>query len=339
MLSEQDDLAGRLGCWLRNFDLRRFEFAEYLLCLPALDLSTRDQAIDELIIVVLGRANSRGHAARVQPHMPLLNTAAGKRPQRGEVLRQSNGRHQFGQLERRMNPCDCKTQGRRRICIKRAADGAHLERNCNPAEQIAALVVAPHGKRPIAPPGRRERMRTGFDSAPVVARRDGKRVDAVHDALVVCCRAMRVRHRDVACRHDSIANRCGVISAAGEISFGESYLRCDDRAIGQVGEDTQRNITATQVGDFRSDRFADRVYEVRSHRVDRIDEQVHGDERPPVGKLETTKLYVPGAPAACHEPRMHAIYGVKQRRLFGLQRRECLVDIGDVADVDLPRKQ
>src|SRR5207302_1596415 len=77
----------------------------------------------------------------------------------------------------------------------RAADRPERERQLDPARQ------EPVGDRPlrerlVPAASTRERVRPGLECAPVLTRRNGHRVDAVHDALIVGRRAIRVRARE-----------------------------------------------------------------------------------------------------------------------------------------------
>ncbi len=88
-------------------------------------------------------------------------------------------------------------------------DDAYGGRKAHRALEPPVLTLAPDRERTVAPLGasrRCKRMRAGFHSPPVIARREHDRVHAVHDALVVRGRPVGVELREAAGGDDAIDN-------------------------------------------------------------------------------------------------------------------------------------
>ena len=158
------------------------------------------EPLEHLVEDLLRRAGRRDDAARVQRHVTLLDAFGRERADRGEVLREADGRHDLRELRGRVDAEQAQIQRHRRIRLDRRTDDADLDRHLDAAAQVAFLVGPPVRQRRVAAAARGIGVRAGLDRAPVVAGRDRDRVDAVHDAFVVRRGAVRIDGRELARR-------------------------------------------------------------------------------------------------------------------------------------------
>src|SRR5581483_7348372 len=99
----------------------------------------------------------------------------------------------------------------------------HLDRSL----ERAVGARAPGGERAVAAVRAArggERVRARLDAAPVVAGGDGDGVDAVHDALVVRRRAVRIELGEARRRDDAVAHARAVELAVGQKLDGNARL-------------------------------------------------------------------------------------------------------------------
>ncbi len=111
-----------------------------------------------------------------------------------------------------------------------------------------------------------------FDRSGVVARGEHDGGDAVHDALVVCRRPVRVRLGEGAGGDDVVDD----LRAAEELRV-EDAARTGEPQLRLVREDAQKSARLRDFGDARGDRLSHRVDGVRAHRIPHVDVQVDDD--------------------------------------------------------------
>ncbi len=248
------------------------------------DLSARDELLHGFVEAIAGDAGRRHQAASVQAHVAFLYAAGGERAQRREILCEPDRRHQFRQFHGRFDARDSEPQRSRGVRGERAADGADFQRDPDLAHELPAAADAPARQRPVLPIGTRIGVRAGFDRPPVVAGRNRDRVDAVHDALVVGSRSIRVRGGDVARHHDSVTDDRAVEFVDGQLFGPVTDAPCHEGAIGEIRQDAHCNGAAADPGDARGHRLADRVDQVGAHGVPGVDEQVHRERSVAAGQ-------------------------------------------------------
>ena len=182
-------------------------------------------------------------------------------------------------------------------------------------------------------------VRTGFDRAPVVARRNRNSVDAVHDALVVGSRAVWIRGGDVARHDDGIADGRSVEIVNGQL-FGQiADARGHQGAIGEIRQDAHRNFAAADFGNPRRNRLTYRVDQVCAHGVAGIYEQVNRERSLAAGKRKPADLDVANAPAPLAKARMNGVSSREQLVRCSLDTRGRRPGIGNIRDVDLSCQQ
>ncbi len=178
------------------------------------------------------------------------------------------------------------------------------------------------------PAAGRERVRAGLDGAPVLAGGDQHGVDAGHDARVVGGGAVGVELGEPRRRGDRGADlRVGLVDRA---------RRGDGATVGQVRQDAQPGAAAGELRDAIRERFAQRVDEVRAHRVAHVDMEVC-DEHAAVDAVarDDAGIETDRAAAAVGEPR-HERAGLRDERVgVTAQRRRAGVGVGDLHDLDL----
>ena len=214
------------------------------LRLPNLDFAAFDQRIHHLIEDRRRRPGGTGDAAGVQGHVILLNAVGGKRPQGGEVLRQTHRRHHFGKLRGRLHTKNLMVDAHTGVGFERAALGAHLHGDFDLALQIPRLVAAPLGQRGVAALAGGVGVGGGLDGPPVVAGGDGHSIDPVHDALVVGGGSVGVHQGKVAGQHDAVPHLFAAVVLALQVLHGNADAGLGDGPIGQVGEDAQEDLAA-----------------------------------------------------------------------------------------------
>ena len=220
------------------------------------------------------RAGFRGHVARMQPHVAVLNTLGRQRSQRAQILGQPDGSHHTGELGRGFDACDLAGDLHRGMHAGHAAHRTHCHRQLQLAVQ-RPVGDAPFGQRRVAAVPRGKRVRPRLDRAPVLAESEQHRVDAVHDAFVVGGGAVRIalgKHRRL---HDAAGELLRIAFAATD-QRRKRHLAAHDHgaAVGEVRQDAQTHAAAGQLLDARGDALAHRVDGVGSHRVAHVHDQM-----------------------------------------------------------------
>ena len=312
-------------------------FGDELLRLPHLDDAALDQPLEHLVEDLFRRARRRDDAARVQRHVALLDAFGRERADRREVLRETHGGHDLPELGRGLDAEQAQIQRHGRVRLDRRTDDAHLDRQLDAAAEIAGLVGPPVRQRRIAAAARRVSVRAGLDGAPVVARRDGDGIDAVHDAFVVRGGAIRIDGRELGGDDDAVARLLAACSRLpASCSTGILQLRAHERAVGEVRQDAQEHLAARDRLDERRDALAHAVDEIRAHRVARVDEQVHDEHLLGARRQRMDEqLDVAGAAAARHHVRVQAVGEVDDLLLALAQRLLRLLHVGQIHDLNL----
>ena len=135
VLPEQDDLAG-------GRDARPFLSAppsDDLRDLPVLDLTALDEFLDDGVELVIADTRASDEIARMQMHVSGLDPLRCQRAQRREVLRQSDGSHQFGEFAGRLDAGQTQRRGGGGIRLERAADRTDFEWNADLPDQVLAV--------------------------------------------------------------------------------------------------------------------------------------------------------------------------------------------------------
>ena len=155
-------------------------------------------------------------------------------------------------------------------------------------------------------------MRAGFDGSPVVAGRQRNRIDAVHDALVVRRRAVRIGlcKIRVAIIMPSLNPLAGDIlsrQVVPAVSMTSAVTRARSARFERI---RRKTCPSVMVSIERCHALAHAVDEVRSHGIPRIYEQmddehfaVHGRT---IGWLRTSTIY--GAAATGDHARMESYW-------------------------------
>ena len=324
MLAKQDNLAGRRSAFAAGNG--GSQIIKNLTRLPLLDFATIDKSVDKRLEQLVRRTRRRGNTARVEFHVAGLNPARYQSAQSGKVLCKPDCDHELGQFMRALRANQCQTEFGRRVVTERAADRANLERQREFADERTVAADVPSRQRSVATVRGCECMCARLKRTPIVTGRNGKRINAIHDALVVCRCAVRVDQRDVICSHDSVAYL---------LRHRETCARCVQGTIGEIREDAQRDFSIAQRLDTGRNGFAYRVDEVGTHCIAGIDDDVHGNERRSVWQGEQASLNVADAAATIDQPRMNAIGEFEQRVLRVLERHNGTVGVDRAHDVNL----
>ena len=155
--------------------------------------------LDESGNVVSASTLAVGESAQVK------DAAGNQRSQRREILREPDRTHQLRQFGSRLNAGDAQANSCTRVRQQRAANDAHFQWHCQLALKITGFGHRPARQRAIASVAACKRMRCRFDGAPVIAGRNGDGVHAVHDALVMRGRSVRIDHGQVVGRDNAVA--------------------------------------------------------------------------------------------------------------------------------------
>src|SRR5690606_18907897 len=99
-----------------------------------------------------------------------------------------------------------QAEARAVVNAQRAADRPEGERDLQLANERAVVAPPPRAQGLVATVARGEGVRARLDGAPVVARGDHDRVDAVHDALVVRRGAVGIALGELARADDASAH-------------------------------------------------------------------------------------------------------------------------------------
>ena len=291
---------------------------------------------------MLRHVGGRSDAAGVQGHVVLLDAGGGQGAQGGVVLRQADGAHHRGQFRAFRRPQQAVVQAHGGVGFERTADRADLHGHLDLADQIASLVHMPARQRAVAAIARGVGVGRRFDGAEVVAGGDGHGIDAVHDALVVGGRAVRIDQRQIVRQHDAVAHLGAGEALHGQILRRYGHLGANQRAIGEVGEDAQEDLAAGDGFHEARHAFAHAVDDVRAHGVAGVHQQVqhHHVAQGPfrVAALRRTvaeDLDAASAAASGDHLRMQAVGEVEDFLLAPEQRPPRPLGIGHVDDLHL----
>src|SRR3972149_263456 len=129
------------------------EFVEDFLCPvhPHLALPYKD--LGDPVNLVARRPDRGGDVPRVEAHMPPLNSLRRERAERGEVLREADGRGNPCELLRRLPPERLPVRLGGRMDGGRAADESHRHRELDRPDKVSGRVLFPLRKRVVAGPG------------------------------------------------------------------------------------------------------------------------------------------------------------------------------------------
>ncbi len=179
-------------------------------------------------------------------------------------------------------------------------------------------------------------MSPGFDRAPVVTGRDRKRIDAVHDALVVGCSPIWIDLGEIRCDDYPIAGLLAGITAPGQLADGDAAGRRHHGPIGKIRKNPQKHLAAGNRLDERRDTFAHAIDEIGAHGISRIDKKVNDQHRLAARRQwMNEKLDIARAAAASDHVGVKAVREVYDlRTAFTYTLFRCL-DVWKVHDLNL----
>ena len=179
-------------------------------------------------------------------------------------------------------------------------------------------------------------MRAGFHRAPVVARGNHHRVDAVHNALVVGRGAVGVGGGKSPGRDDAVAHLLAAETAEGQGFHRHGAAGAGYAAVGQVGKDAQMHPPAGEGFQPGGKALARGVDRVGAHRVAHVVNQMHHQEVAQ-GRVAEDAHFQVARPAA--QPLEHRVNGRSGFQNFGagFQNAQAgFVGVGHIQNLDLP---
>ncbi len=173
---------------------------------------------------------------------------------------------------------DAERQPRRRVDAERPADGAEGHRQLEAALEVVAS-AAPDGQGRVAPRAGRERVGACLDGAPVVAGRDHDGVDAVHDALVVRGRAVRIELREARRVDDAVDDvRRRSMASVARTEAGTRHVTRTQRWSQRFERMRSPTRPPAMAARRSATRLGDGVDEVGPHRVVAVDDDVDDED-------------------------------------------------------------
>ncbi len=197
VLSEENDLSGcgapgGLRAVPGGRRLFLLQLLDEFVRFPALDVTALHHALHHPVEQLRRRTRAGSNAAGMKAHVAFLYAFRHERPKCRKVLRESDGGHEFGQFGRRLDTRDLQTDQAGWIRFERAADNADSDRQDELSFQVAGGTYAPFRECAIRAIAHRKRVRCGLDRSPVVSGRNRDGIYAVHDALVMRSRTIRI---------------------------------------------------------------------------------------------------------------------------------------------------
>jgi hypothetical protein len=178
-------------------------------------------------------------------------------------------------------------------------------------------------------------MRRRFDGAPVVARREGNGINAIHDALVVRSGAIRIDAGEFIREDDAVTHFLARITLAGQILGRDHAARAHHGAVGEVGKNAQEDTAAGHRFHQRGNAFAHGVDQIGAHCVARVDQQVHHQHVAAFGASMHVHFQILRATTTGHHLRMQTVGEIEQLVLTLQQRRLGVRQMRHVDDLHL----
>ncbi len=155
-----------------------------------------------------------------------------------------------------------------------ASDDADCHGHLQCTDQVSLGVAAPGAQGGVATAAGGVGVRPGFDGAPVVARGDDHRVDAVHDAFIMRGGAVRVSGGKRPGGDDPVAHCLGAEVIECQLSQWDGAARPRQTAVSQVREDAQVHPPAGDGFNQRGEALDCRVDGVGTHGIAHVIDQV-----------------------------------------------------------------
>ena len=136
----------------------------------------------------------------------------------------------------------------------------------------------------------------------------GYRVDSVHDALVVRCRAVGIDRGQFGRHGDAVAHVLATLPLAVQQFRRNHDFRPGEGAVAEVRENAHENLPAAHALDQRRNPLAHAVDQVRAHRVAGIDQQVQDQHFAfAAGHGAPVHFDIDHAAASRHHARVNAV--------------------------------
>mmetsp|Transcript_32848 Transcript_32848/g.75117 ORF Transcript_32848/g.75117 Transcript_32848/m.75117 type:complete len:383 (+) Transcript_32848:1077-2225(+) len=203
-------------------------------------------------------------------HVPALNPTISHCLEGTEVLGQSNGSDNLRELTRRHHAHHVKIRLGSGMQRKRATDDAQCKRKLDATVKLT-IRDPPARQRAVMAVPSSVCVSSSLDRAPVVTGRQHNGVNAVHNSLVVRCRASRAGVSKLVALHDALRDTRALASNVRKVLHRNGDLCASKSAIRQICQDAETSCCTRKRFGIWGESFGNRVHHVGTHRVTAVE--------------------------------------------------------------------